>query len=138
MSAPRVYARIGHPRPPWCTRVCGCDQSCASLLKPSAVREHSRGGIAGGGWRDCCPLDALTKGAEVMTQAMVFALVIVGTVFTQAVDMSPARRLSGTLPPPAPLDTIGGSSEVVQLDVDTLGEVSHVTQLQGDGGSSRL
>ena len=73
-----------------------------------------------------------------MSQRVLVALVMSGSLFAQSVGLRPARRLSGTLPPPAPPDSIGGIAETLQLNVDASGRVSSVTPLQTSGGASVL
>jgi TonB family protein len=51
-------------------------------------------------------------------------------------DFCPTRRLSGTVPPPAPPNSIGWIEETIELAVDAAGRVAGVTPLQQTQGSS--
>jgi TonB family protein len=54
----------------------------------------------------------------------------------EKIDFSPAQRLSGTLPSPAPPNSIGWIEEAIELAVDAAGRVTSVTPFQGAEGSS--
>jgi TonB family protein len=53
-------------------------------------------------------------------------------------DFCPARRLSGTLPPPAPFNSIGWIEETIELAVGADGRVARSTPLQRTDGSSLI
>jgi TonB family protein len=66
------------------------------------------------------------------------ALLMSASLAAQSPDFSPARRLSGAMPPPAPPNSAGWIVETVELSVDAAGRIVGMSVLEGTDGSSLI
>jgi TonB family protein len=72
------------------------------------------------------------------TQVAGLALLMSASLAAQSSDLSPARRLAGTVPPPAPPNSIGWIIETVELSVDDRGRIDGMRALEGTDGPSLI
>ncbi len=66
------------------------------------------------------------------------AVLMGASLMAQTVDFSPARRLSGTVPSPAPANSIGWIAETLELSIDRAGRVDGMKAIEGPDGPSLI
>jgi len=66
------------------------------------------------------------------------ALLMSASLLAQGSGFSPARRLSGTVPSPAPPNSIGWIDETIELSIDVAGRVDGMKAIEGTEGPSLI